>query len=174
MKRFLIKFGFYFTEYTVCFPLSALISALFAIPIRFIFPESLLGQRISFTVVDLICIFLCLFIAMAIEGFRSRKSNPLHLLVFFAIIFVLQQIIAILLDYAYLLCGPTGFLCEAIYFGNLPAIGENELRINWIPLWWETLCLAAFQIFIFLPALVFGEKFGVWYRNYRGKRLKQR
>lgn len=172
MKKHFRKFGFYFAEYAVCFILSALFSSAFAILIRFIWMDDLLGQRIGFTVADLLCIFGFIFISTAIEGYKSKHFEPFSILWCFGVIMVIHHIVAFFADYAYTLCGPTGIMCEAIYFGDLPAIGENELRINWFPLWWETLCLLIFQIFVYLPAFILGEKFGVWFRKRRYEHLK--
>lgn len=171
MKHHFKRFGFYFAEYAVCFILSALISSPFAILIRFIWKDDLLGQRIGFTVCDLVCIFGFLFVSTAIEGYKTRKFEPVSIVCCFAILMVIQHAVALYTNFAYTLCGPTGFLCEAIYFGDLPAIGENEFRINWFPFWWETLCLLAFQIFVYLPAIILGEKFGVSFRKRRYDRL---
>ncbi len=174
MKQFFATFSFYLATFLVCFWIAALLASIFVIPIRFLCEESLLAERISTTAVSLICAFGFLFFTGFFEGFRARKVCLKTLMPALLIILVVQQVIGLLSDYAYTFCGPTGELCEAIYFGDQPAIGRNDLRLNWIPLWWETLTLTAFQIFIYAPAVVLGEFCGVKTRMIQNRKLKQR
>ncbi len=174
MRKVLEKFGIYMAAFLVGFFAAALMSAVFPIPIRFLCGESLLAERIMTTAVSLICAFAFLFFTAFTEGFRARRVNFKTLIPIVFAVLVIHHLVSLYFDYAYTFCGPVGFLCETIYFGNYPAIGENELRLGWYPLWWDALTLIAFQLFVYAPAVVFGEICGVRSRQHRGEKLRKK
>lgn len=174
MKHFFAKFGYYMAAFLVCFWIAALLAAIFSIPISFLCKESLLAERISLTAVSLICAFGFLFITAFFEGFRTRKVCFKTLIPIVLIVLVVHHLVSLYFDYAYTFCGPVGTLCETIYFGNYPAIGENELRLGWYPLWWDTVALVAFQILVYAPAVILGELCGVKARMIQNRKMKQR
>lgn len=53
--------------------------------------------------------------------------------------------------------------------------GEGILaeRLGWYPLWWDTLTLIGFQLFVYGPAAVLGEFFGVKARKRYGEKLRE-
>lgn len=173
MKKFFAKLGLYTVLFLVGFFAAALMASLFAIPIRFICGENILAERILSTVTTLICAFGFLFIAAFIEGFRARSVDLKTLIPIVIVVLIIHHIVSLISGYAYTFCGPVGFLCEAIYFGDAPAIGWNEERVGWYPIWWDTLILIDFQIFVYGPAVIAGEFFGVKSRKRYGERLRE-
>ncbi len=173
MRKVSEKFGIYMAAFLVGFFAAALMSSVFAIPIRFICGETLLADRIMTTAVSLICAFAFLFFTAFIEGFRARRVNFKVLIPIVFAVLVIHHLVSLYFDYAYTFCGPVGILCETIYFGNYPAIGENELRLGWYPLWWDTVTLIGFQLFIYAPAVVLGEVFGVRSRIRGNRKMKE-
>ena len=174
MKKVFSKFGLYMAVFLVGFWAAALMASAFAILIRFICGENLLAERIAFTAVTLLCAFAFIFIVAFVEGFRAKSVNFKILIPVVLVVLILHHFISFLSNYAYTFCGPVGLLGEAIYFGNLPVIGENPERLGWYPIWWDTLILIGFQIFAYGPAAVFGEFFGVKARKRYGEKLRKR
>lgn len=173
MKKVFAKFGLYMAVFLVGFWAAALMASVFAIPIRFICGEGILAERIMLTSVTLICAFSFIFIVAFVEGFRARSVNLKTLIPVVLVVLILHHVVSIISDYAYTFCGPVGILGEAIYFGDAPAIGWNEERIGWYPIWWDTLILIGFQISVYSPAVILGEFFGVKSRKRYGEKLRE-
>ena len=174
MKKVVAKFGLYMAVFLVGFWASALMASVFAIPIRFICGEGVLAERIAFTVITLLCAFAFIFIVAFVEGFRVRQVNFKTLIPIVLAVLVIHHVISLISGYAYTFCGPVGMLGEAIYFGDAPAIGENAERLGWYPIWWDTLILIGFQLFVYGPAVMFGEFIGVKARKRYGEKLRKR
>lgn len=174
MKKVFTKFGLYMAVFLVGFWAAALMASAFAILIRFICGENLLAERIAFTAVTLLCAFAFIFIVAFTEGFRARSVDFKILIPVVLVVLILHHFISFLSNYAYTFCGPVGLLGEAIYFGDLPVIGENPERLGWYPIWWDMLILIGFQIFAYGPAAVFGEFFGVKARKRYSEKLRKR
>ncbi len=173
MKKIFAKFGLYTTVFFMGFWVSALAASIFAMPIRFICGEGILAERIAFTVASLICAFAFIFTVAFIEGFKTRSFEFRVLIPIVFAVLIIHHIVSLISDYAYTFCGPVGFLCEAIYFGDAPAIGQNSERLGWYPIWWDALILIGFQIFAYGPAVILGEFFGVKARKRYGERLRE-
>lgn len=173
MKKVVAKFGLYIVVFLVGFFAAALMASAFAILIRFICGENLLAERIAFTVITLLCAFAFIFIVAFVEGFRARLVDFKILIPVVLVVLILHHVVSIISGYAYTFCGPVGMLGEAIYFGDAPAIGWNEERIGWYPIWWDMLILIGFQISVYGPAVILGEFFGVKARKRYGEKLRE-
>ena len=174
MKKVVTKFGLYIDVILVVFFASALMASLFAIPVRFICGEGILAERIAFTVITLLCAFAFIFIVAFVEGFRARAVDFKTLIPIVLAVLIIHHIVSLISGYAYTFCGPVGMLGEAIYFGDAPAIGWNEERLGWYPIWWDALILIGFQLFVYGPAVIFGEFIGVKVRKRYGEELRKR
>lgn len=94
-----------------------------------------------------------LFLLALRDGYRNKEHTFSTIAKTILLVFAVQQILAIILQYRFFIAGTSEYLATAIYWKNAMNPNEN-------PLWINHICMLAFDIVLFIPVFISGEYLG--------------
>ena len=164
MKKYLSTFGSYLLSLVAALVIGVVAMAITSFAIQFLKQQHRLAYNLSFAAVLAVATTAWLFYAAYRRGYK-RKALPLpRLLVVFALVILVQQLVTFLNGLAYpgtcppTIAGAAGYLADAVFLGNAAAAADDLTASA--PVWSYHVMMLALALVCYLPALIGGEYIG--------------
>lgn len=164
MKKHLSTFGSYLLSFVAALLIGIVALVPAGLPFSFLRGKNPFAYNMGLAVVLAVAATAWLFYASYKRGYK-RKALPLpQLLIVFALVILVQQIVTFLNGLAYpgtcppTISGAATFLADAVFLGNTAA-GTGELTAS-APVWGYHVMMVGLAVVCYLPALIGGEALG--------------
>lgn len=164
MKNHLSRFGIYLIIYEGGILIGLLFCMIVMNPLKLAFEMSDAVQNLIWGLISTAGTSLWLFIASHREGHKVLEFKLSDVLIPTLMVFALQQIVAVIFQYAIYFTGGALFFAKA--FGAMA--GSKYAYNEDIPVWLKHICMLGYDILFFIPSILCGSYFGT------KKRLKDR
>ena len=137
--------------------------------IKLIFNPSPLVYRLVISILDLTTIFTAIYFFVSKESYETKRFNIKEITVCSIILLILHNIYAYVLGYVIYSAGPVYDFGCFLYYGNHQTNIKHYMLE--LPMYIEFISFTIFQFAVYLPAIFFGEYFGVKRRKKHEKQL---
>lgn len=153
MKNYLTKLGTYALDYIAAMWVGLLVCMIGLYPIEIIFELTDLAELIVRALLCAVTTTVWLFISAHRIGYKSKAFEFPTVIAALLTVFVLQQVLSVVTDYAIYIAGSTEYFARAVWFGNRVTGLEVPAHVKY-------LCLLALDLLLFIPAILAGEYLG--------------